>query len=138
MNGSNYIQYLLSAYLPLYDQSSSNQMYTRPLHIREPLRTVPRPLGGEALSESLFCGCCCSCGHTKLTFQADVHFLTYDQIFHIRGAVDNALSKTALNSIKVVLQSKITKVASTGRTNVHMDKVTLYDSLKKVPVGGVD
>jgi hypothetical protein len=74
------------------------------------------PIRGEGISESFCCGCCCSCGQARLYLDADVQFLEYDKIFHIRGSVDAAMSKTAIKDYKVALREHCKRVASSGAT----------------------
>jgi hypothetical protein len=85
-------------------------------------------LRGQLLSESECCGCCCSCGSTNLTLEANVAHIDYGKSFRVRGSLDSALSKTAINNFKVVLREFTVKVASSGRTRKREHDYVLYDA----------
>ena len=134
-DNSNFIQYSIEGVIPNFQDLSNAQAFKLNFHVREPPRGVLSPIRGESTSESMCCGCCCSCGVCKLILESNVTHIENGKVFNVRGHVDTSMSKAEIKSIKVILREKTIRVADCGRVKYGQQDTLIHDSLKKVPVG---
>ena len=85
------------------------------------------------MSESKCCSCCCSCGSTQLTLQANIAYMTAEQSFSVQGSLDASMSKTKISNYKVVLREKLKRWAGKAREDTR--DIVLYDARKTLSEG---
>lgn len=66
---------------------------------------------------------------------ADVSFIEYGKIFHLKGSIDNSSGQLAISNYKIVLREVIKKISEFEFTDYDSNDVLLYDAMKPVPKG---
>jgi hypothetical protein len=134
-DGSNYISLQVIAWLPRFDSATTDQQFKRHLNIREPPRGITSNLIGQTSSESRCCNCCCSCGSTVFSMEADVSYLVYGRQFRVRGVINAALSKTTIKDYKVLLREVTSKISSLGHVTRSKEEFVFFSAQKTLIPG---
>ncbi len=110
-NEKNYIQYVISAYLPPWDDKSSIQAFERELHVREFCRLPPKVNSISGKSEAVCWGCCCMSSFVDLSLETDVS-LHLNKPFKIKGIIDNKNGTSNIKSYKIAIKQRTRKFTS--------------------------